>query len=179
MTRFPFLCIIPLFVALAGCMSDDTPQVFTPYLEDDFQAWKGPGPANIIGQAFYKLPSGRVLTCAGATISLLPAAGYNLEAMQSFGMGKGYPENYNKSAMRFVRKTTCDSAGHFTFQSLPANNWIIMTHLSWQETRPLLAFTKADEGGTLFQEALLAPGDNKIFLSNEDFTADSSGFFPF
>ena len=159
---------------LAGCASNDLPQVFTPYLDEDFQVWKGAGNANLTGQAFFKMPSGRVISCAGSMISLVPATGYNLEAEQSIGMGKGYPENYNKSAFKYVRKVMCDGAGHFSFQNVPANNWIVLTHISWQQPSSYMFWSKSDEGGTLYQEVLLEPGDNKIVLSNQDYVEDNN-----
>jgi hypothetical protein len=162
-----------LFVLLlAGCASEDAAQVFTPYLDGDFQSWKGTGPATLTGQAFYKMPSGRVISCAGSMITLMPATSYNLEAEQSIGMGKSYPDNYNKAALKYAHKAMCDGAGHFSFQNLPTQNWIVMTHISWQVPSTYMFWKMSDKGGTLFQEVLLDAGDNKVVLSNSDFVDD-------
>jgi hypothetical protein len=167
---YRFLAVV-VAAFLAGC-ADDLPQVFTPYSDNDFNAWRGAGLANVSGQAFYKMPSGRLITCAGDEIMLIPATGYNLEAEQSIGMGNGFPENYNKAAFKYVRKTMCDGAGHFSFEKLPTQNWIALTHISWQERSKMMFWTKDDEGGTLYQQVMLEPGDNKVILSNQDFVAD-------
>ena len=157
---------------LAGCASDDIPQVFSPYLEETFQPWIGPGRSNIAGQGFYKMPSGRLISCAGSEVSLIPANGYNLDALQSIGMGKGFPENYTKSAFKFIHKTVCDGAGRFFYQNIPTQNWIVLIHLSWQEADPLMFWSKDNKGGSLYQELLLEPGDNKVILSNQEFVQD-------
>lgn len=166
-----FVLAAAAVLMLAGC-APDLPEVFSPYLEETFQPWVGQGRANINGQAFYKMPSGRLISCAGTEVWLMPANGYNIEALQSIGMGKGLPENYNKSAFKFTRKTICDGAGRFAFPNIPTQNWIVMVHLSWQDTSPMTLWLKADEGGTLYQEVLLDPGDNKLILSNQEFVAD-------
>lgn len=167
----PRLTFAVFALLLAGC-AGDLPQNFTPYSDNDFQAWTGAGPANISGKAFYKMPSGRLVSCAGSAIMLIPATGYNLEAEQSIGMGKGLPENYNRRAFKFVRKTMCDGSGQFSFEGLPSQNWIAYVHLSWQEPGGMMFWSNNDTGGTLFQEVMLTPGDNKIILSNPDFVAD-------
>lgn len=157
---------------LAGCASDDA-QVFSPYMEETFRAWQGAGPSNLDGQAFYKMPSGRLVSCAGSKVTLLPANGYNVEALQSIGAGKGMPVNYNRSALKFSHTTMCDGSGRFSFQKLPNQNWIVLINLSWQEKGGATAlWSKEDKGGSLYQEILLEPGDNKIVLSNPDFVAD-------
>lgn len=157
---------------LAGCASDDIPQVFSPYLEETFTPWVGEGRANIQGQGFYKMPSGRLISCAGNEVSLIPANGYNVESLQSIGLGKGLPENYNKRAFKFIRKTICDGAGRFSYQNVPTQNWIVLIHLSWQEADSMMFWSKSDKGGSLYQEILLDPGDNKVVLSNQEFVAD-------
>lgn len=157
---------------LGGC-SKDLPQEFSPYLEDTFRPWQGAGPANLEGQAFYKMPSGRLISCAGSKVTLLPANGYNLEAEHTLGLGKGMPENYERAALKFAYTTLCDGYGRFSFQKLPTQNWIVVIHLSWQEDGGMLSFGgKNDKGGTLYQEVLLEPGDKKIVISNPDFVAD-------
>ena len=47
-----------------------------------------------------------------------------------------------------------------------------MIHLSWQEPDSIMFWSKDDKGGTLYQEILLEPGENKVVLSNQDFVAD-------
>lgn len=156
---------------LAGCASDQ-PQVYTAYSDNDFSAWRGTGLAQVRGQAFYKMPSGRVLSCAGSDVMLIPATGYNMEAEQSIGAGKGFPENYERRGLKYARKTMCDGAGHFSFENLPTQNWIAYVHLTWQEPATVMFWSKNDEGGTLYREILLEPGDNKLILSNSDYVPD-------
>jgi hypothetical protein len=165
-----FLALLSTLL-LAACTADSMHMVFTPYNEYDFRAWQGNGNGVVSGTAFYRMPSGRVVSCAGAAITLLPANGYNLEASQVINMGGGFPENYSRSAFKFARSVLCDGGGHFAFDNLPTQNWIAYVHLSWQE--PGIEFLGPDDrGGTLMQEVLVEPGEKRIVLSNPDFIPD-------
>lgn len=159
-----------LMTMLAGCA--DEAQVYSPYLEENFQPWMGQGRTTLNGQGFYKMPSGRLISCAGSEVLLIPANGYNVEALQSIGSGTGFPENYNRSAYKFVRRTICDGAGRFVFQNVPTQNWIVMIHLTWQESDAIMFWMKNDKGGTLYQEVQPDIGETKIILSNNEFVAD-------
>jgi hypothetical protein len=166
---FPFVCLL----MLAGCASSDSSALFTPYSDEDFRGWEGTGSANLKGQAFVRLPDGRLLTCAGTEISLKPATGYNMEMEEGLDAGKGFPANYNKRAHKFDHKTVCDGSGYFSFENLPPRNWIVMTHIAWQEPSSIMFMSPNDAGGTLIQEILLQSGDNKTVLSNQDLAKDS------
>ena len=167
------LCAVVCLLILTGCASSDPYQLFTPYSDDDFGGWKGTGPANLKGQAFARLPDGRLLTCAGSEVSLKPATGYNMEMEQGLDAGKGFPANYNKRAYKYDHKTVCDGTGYFSFENLPARNWIVVTRIAWQEPSSFMFISPDDAGGTFVQEILLQTGDNKTVLSNQDLAKDS------
>lgn len=170
---FRYIALFTAMIVLAGC-GVDTGSVFTPYNEDSFHSWMGNGPASLHGQAFYRLPSGRVISCAGTMVTLLPANGYNHEAEQTILEGKGFPENYNRAAQKFTRQTVCDGYGKFSFKDLPSQNWIVLIHLTWQEPN-ILGFGKVDQGGFLVREVLTNPGDNNLVMSNQQFVKGDGG----
>ncbi len=157
---------------LAGCGSSDTFGLFTPYSDNDFSGWTGTGSANLKGQAFVRLPDGRLLTCAGTEVSLKPATGYNMELEEGLNAGKGFAANYNKRAYKYDHKTICDGSGYFAFENLQPRNWIVLTHVAWQKPSSIPFMSPNDMGGTLVQEIMLQPGDNKTILSNPDLAKD-------
>ena len=171
-----------LMVLLAGgCASEAPYQILTPFQADDFQLWKRPGTYTIAGQAFYKQPGGRVMTCAGESVALMPLTGYNMELSKLLQSGKGFPPNYEKRAHAFDKKAMCDGDGRFRFEGLPAMNWLLITRVTWQENGTF-SFVPyfggpSDKGGWLFQEVSIetaynAPSTVKVTLSNQDFVAD-------
>lgn len=154
--------------------------MLTPYFEDDFRFWKGTGPAGLTGEASLKRADGRVATCAGETVTLLPATQYNMELEQVLGKGTGYPPDYHKQAHVYNRETACDPTGHFRFEKIPSGvKWIVLTRIAWQETSDVPGIssltaivTDTSKGGYVYQELVLHDGSNAVVLSNADFVED-------
>ncbi len=155
----------------------------TPYFEDDFRFWKGAGTASLSGEASLKLDDGRMVTCAGNTVTLLPATQYNMELEQAFGKGAGYPPDYNKQAHVYNREAPCDPTGHFRFEKIPYGvKWIVLSRLTWQDApdESMMSYITAitsvvsdgTKGGYIYQEVPLHEGNNTIVLSNADFVKD-------
>lgn len=165
-----------LLLGLAGCASEPPRQILTPFHDDDFKTWKQSGPYTVTGQAFLKLPEGRVVTCAGEPVSLIPAVGYNTELEQLLETGTGYPSNYERNAHKYDHKAMCDGAGKFSFDGIPPLNWIVVTRVTWQEKSTLssipLVGGPESKGGYLFSEIQVDENHTKVMLSNQDFVAD-------
>jgi len=166
------LLVAGVLPVLSACSSTERPHMLTPFVDTDFSRWKGTGDASLMGQAFVKLPSGRVVTCAGETVSLLPATGYNMELEQALDQGAGMPDDYSKRARAYDHKTTCDGAGRFSFENVPALNWIVLTRVNWQESSFYPLMGPEDKGGFLYQEKTLDDGANKVVLTRDDFVKD-------
>lgn len=155
-----------------------------PYFEDDFRFWKGTGSASLAGEASFKLDDGRVVSCAGQTVTLMPATQYNMELEQAFGKGAGYPPDYNKQAHVYNREAPCDPTGHFRFEKLPYGvKWIVASRLTWQEATDdstISSITSVvtdivseqNKGGYIYQELPLHEGLNTVVLTNADFVKD-------
>jgi hypothetical protein len=177
--------VLPLLalVFAGGCASDAPYQILTPFLDNDFNTWKQGGPYTVTGQAFYKQPGGRVITCAGESVSLMPLTSYNMELSKLLETGNGFPPNYERRAHKYDKKAMCDGSGKFTFENLPALNWLLITRVTWQENGTF-AFVPyvggpSDKGGWLFQELQVESANNapttvKVTLSNQDFVADKN-----
>jgi hypothetical protein len=175
--------IVPLVALLlaGGCASEPAFQILTPFHDEDFTTWKQPGTYTVSGQAFYKLPAGQAITCAGESVALMPLTGYNMELSKLLESGKGFPANYERRAHKYDKKAMCDGDGRFRFDGLPALNWLLITRVTWQENGTF-AFVPyfggpSDKGGWLFQEISIesannAPSTVKVTLSNQDFVAD-------
>ncbi|GAA0572017.1 hypothetical protein GCM10008942_20910 [Rhizomicrobium electricum] len=168
----PFLALL----VAGGCASEPAYQILTPFLDNDFQTWKKPGPYTVSGQAFYKVADGRVITCAGETVSLMPLTGYNMELSKLLESGKGYPPNYERRAHKYDHKALCDGDGRFSISGIPSLNWLLITRVSWQEDGTLSAVPlvggPSNKGGWLYQEISIDGADMKVTLSNQDFVAD-------
>lgn len=177
---FSGIRMVPLLalVFAGGCASTEPVyQILTPFLDSDFQTWKKPGPYTVSGQAFYKIPDGRVITCAGESVSLMPLTGYNMELSKLLETGKGYPPNYERRAHKYDHKAMCDGDGRFSISGIPSLNWLLITRVTWQENDttssiPWVGGGPTNKGGWLYQEISIDGADMKITLSNEDFVAD-------
>ncbi len=166
------LAVFSLLV-VTGCASEPPAQILTPFFDGDFSTWNKSGPYSVTGQAFFKLPSGQVITCAGETVSLVPAVGYNTELEQILATGKGYPPNYNRQEHKYDHKTMCDGAGKFSFDGIPALNWIAVTRITWTEPSTIPYMGADSKGGYLFSEIQVDDNHTKVTLSNQDFIADA------
>ncbi len=177
-----FWGVLAALVFVGGCASGPAYQILTPFHDNDFRLWKESGPYTVTGEAFLRQPSGKVITCAGETISLMPLTDYNLELSKLLESGKGYPPNYDRRAHRYDKKVMCDASGKFTFKNLPALNWLLITRVTWQEDG-LLSFVPfvggpTAKGGWLFQEVDIADSQPDttvhVSLTNDDFVADKN-----
>ena len=159
----PLVCF-----CLAGCASTYVPAypIQTPYRAEDFSAWTGPGQATIKGQAFLKTVGGDVKTCAGATVTLLPATAYNDEI---FAAQKTYPgrdlTNIYGEADTFNWKSTCDAQGNFEFRNVPVRAWWIKTRVEWGIP---MGYSTSWQGGDLASRVNLRPGENTVYLTGKD-----------
>jgi hypothetical protein len=174
--RVAVACLV-LF-GLAACSTPEPPRMLSVYNGDDFHFWTAKGDSTIAGQAFVKLPSGQVVTCAGETVLLIPATSYNLELEQNLEKGTGIPVDYDRHALQFEQKTVCDGTGRFAFDGLPHLNWLVVTRVNWQDAPSIPALASVGlssptkVGGYLFTEKKLESGTNKVLLTTEDFVKD-------
>lgn len=98
------------------------------YRPADFAAWQGQGISSLHGQAFLRTVGGDVKTCAGEFVYLIPGAPYfdQYLKMSAADLAQADPE-----AMAQLRRTVCDAQGNFSFKSVPAGKWYVLTSVTW------------------------------------------------
>lgn len=165
-------------LTISACSTPDPPRMLTPYFEDDFRFWTGTGPSNLEGTINTKLDNGQVVTCAGSSVTLMPATAYNMELEGYIEQGKGYPADYSRRARQFNRTVACDSNGHFFVRNLPEIKWIVATHVSWSEGSSIPGVTsilgESSKGAWIFQEKTLTGGANTLNLGKDDLVRETN-----
>jgi hypothetical protein len=131
-----------LFVLLAsGCANLQQPTYTLSRVFDRpaAAALMAPGANSIAGNAFLRQAGGGVVSCAGSPVVLVPATAYATERIlaiyQSAEGGLAYrsvkfqPESQEFAAL--TRKTSCDSAGNFTFDAVADGDFYLVTQVVW------------------------------------------------
>lgn len=153
---------LALAISLAGCAyQPPRPAVFP--LTQEFDATQAKrqildGSNAIKGNAFMRQRGGGVVTCAGATVSLVPATAYAKERIDRIYGGKASarpidavfepdPAEYKK----LIRTTRCDAQGNFQFDRVADGEFFLTTAVIWNVSSQL-------QGGTVVQMITLANG---------------------
>lgn len=116
------------------------------------------GNNTIKGNAFMRQRGGGVVTCAGQTVTLIPATLYAIERIgQLYGPSEtGFNANRN---LRFspdpaeyqsmTRKSTCDSQGNFIFERVADGDYFVVLSVNW-----IVGYTQ--QGGNLMHRIRVA-----------------------
>ena len=132
------------------------------------------GNNKIIGNAFFRQAGGGVVTCAGNTVTLIPATAYAEERMLYLynstekGINRVIPyirsevtleKTYQfiptpNEYLRLQKETICDSSGHFTFNNITNGSFFIVTETVWDTSQHL-------QGGVLMQKVTVENGETK------------------
>jgi len=134
-----------------------------PFNVSDFLPFKGPGPANLDGQAFMKTVGGDVKTCAGNPVYLIPSTPYNDEVVVHSQLGS--ITNRDPQATQFTRSGICDVSGKFSFEKVPARRWYIVATVKWGV--PTENGINA-QGGEVMKVVDLKSGQNQVILTDAD-----------
>ena len=104
----------------------------------DFAWSTAPGAGRIDGQLAYN-PGGRPHSCAAAGVLLTPETPWvrsrmgilynstDKAALPADEVRRRTPPERSQDYSAFVRRTTCDTAGRFTFTGLPDGTWYVIT----------------------------------------------------
>lgn len=127
------------------------------------------GTSTITGSAFMRQNGGGVVTCAGQTVTLIPATAYATERMTGV-FGQNLSEVHNSYSMpkiepdlpefkKNVRTETCDAQGNFEFKNVGAGEFyvhaIVIWHVGYHE-----------QGGRMVAKVSVANGETKkVMLS--------------
>ncbi len=106
----------------------------TPFNDADFAPYAGTGNANIAGEAYVRLPDGRVVTAAGSEVVLVPDTPYTRELLEPARSGRyAGVANFHPNYYRYRRATTADDRGFFRFTRVPAGSYILQTSVRLPE----------------------------------------------
>lgn len=127
------------------------------------------GNNKIIGNAFFRQQGGGVVTCAGNTVTLIPATNYAEERMSYLynSKEKGLnPVHYGDNLLReykfvpdstnyhaLMKETVCDSSGIFKFNNIADGSFFITVAVDWR--------AQYTNGGVLMQKVAVKNGETK------------------
>jgi hypothetical protein len=157
------LAFVLLSFSISACMPRRELQEYrvrAPFDEAMAKTLLLPGTGTIKGNAFLRQNGGGVVTCAGSTVSLIPATGYAKERMMMIygSYESGYTQSAefkfhddNNSYFVHTRTTKCDSQGNFEFGNVAAGEFYVSTIVSW-------TVGYARQGGALMHKYTITDG---------------------
>lgn len=158
MTLVRSLMITAAAVAAAGvsaCATDPMPGPTVAVFDAAAFAWSTvPGDASISGQVAYA-GGGRRWACAGS-VGLTPETPWTRQRFQTL-YGSTERAAVPAAIVRarsvseasadyqvFVRSTTCDGAGRFRFENLPAGSWFIIAPVTVEGQDPVVLMRRVE-----------------------------------
>ena len=159
-----------VFLVIAGCMGR-TIETTVPFDPNEVAYINKSGSATIDGQAFLRQNGGGVVTCAGETVTLIPAGQYATQRMsQIFGDVKGgrinayqgaNQDNIDPRYLTMVRTTACDAEGDFVFNKVANGDYYVATRVVWS-----VPGSYVSEGGGLARRVSIRGGRSTRVLLN-------------
>lgn len=139
-------CAVGALLLLGACASPGGPTpsasraapATAAFRSADFAWSKAPGKNTIDGQLAYS-PRGEAFTCANSAVVLTPETPWVRARMMILYNSDRYaalpaaevrgrtPPERSQDYSDFVRRTTCDASGHFSFSGLPDGPWFVIT----------------------------------------------------
>lgn len=157
------MAIVVLAATLVGCAPMPPTQTATPYVSEDYDAYRAVGPNTVLGQALLRQRGGGVVTCAGTTAVLFPDSQYFREVIDIFALGRQMipvPPGGGRVPGPAVRSAVCDASGNFAFEGVPQGRWILVAQVNW-------TVGKASQGGLLRREVEVIEGASNRFILAE------------
>lgn len=149
---------------LAGCQKTFPIQLRSELTEAELLPFGEKGDRFIAGEAFMRQVGGGVVTCAGETVTVLPAVRVVEEAVKIWKAGDEiYTENLETANVNgSVRWTECDAQGAFAVFDLPPEKYYVMVPVRWGEG-------KKRYGGMLSEKVDLTYGSaERLILDGDD-----------
>jgi hypothetical protein len=154
---------IVLAAALAGCSTTFPIQLRSDLTKEELAPYGERGERFISGQAFLRQAGGLVVTCAGETVTVLPAVDAVEEAIDIWRAGDEiYTVNLEyPNVSGSVRWVECDGGGNFIVEGLPAETYWVMVPVRW-------GVGKKRYGGMLAERVSLYHGPEERLILDED-----------
>lgn len=125
--------VLALLVLIAGAITGCAQPYYmkTKFVPGSTDWAKGKGTATIKGEAFMMTMRGTPRTCAGRSVTLVPATAYTAEVVRA--QGGRFVSTVVRDPNEIVptRLARCNARGEFVFLDLPAGDWIVMSTVFW------------------------------------------------
>lgn len=134
---------------VSACATDPLPGPPVAVFDPTAFAWStAPGDAGISGQVFYA-GGGQRWTCAGS-VGLTPETPWTRQrfiSLYASAERAAVPASVVRARsvseastdyQAFVRSTTCDGGGRFSFEGLPAGNWYLIAPVTREGQEPVV-----------------------------------------
>ena len=152
---------LALVAILAACEADqryDRGHLDAPVTRADVAAYVDGGESTLKGQAFLRQESGKLVTCAGSEVLLMPDVAWTRQVVDQLRDGKIAQMRVNgerpsKMFPLAFRKKWCKRDGEFEFGRIAPGPWILLTHVTWKAGYALqggimVGFVEVPDGGT-------------------------------
>lgn len=148
-----------------------TVTIVAPFNEAEASKLLLAGTNSIKGNAFMRQRGGGVVTCAGATVRLIPATGYAKERVQALYYGgatgsyihRGLQINFAPDVANYqnlLRTTKCDSTGNFQFEKVADGEFFITVTVNWD-------IANSSQGGSLMNRLTVKGGESTSLVMSE------------
>lgn len=126
-------------IGLGGCAAPAPYVMKTKFDTADLASYTYKGNATISGQAFLKTRGGDVRYGAGNAVFITPATAYTQEIVRwivandkEITIYAAAPSGNDKILATYIRKTTADGQGNFSFSGLTPGNYYIECGIFWE-----------------------------------------------
>ncbi len=160
-----FILFIMLFAASCSLLETRKPLLpRIPFPKEEYAKLPTSGTGAVTGRAFLKR-GGDILAAAGERVLLNPVTTYSNQWYSLSYIGHNQLEPPDPRINKYIRSTTADPQGKFTFRNVPPGDYYIITVISWQ----LPAASKeaaASQGARLCKKITVKNGEEiKVTLS--------------
>ncbi len=146
-------------ITAAGCGVMPPVQVTSPFSQSEVAPYLQAGSNVLAGQAFLPQVSGRLVTCAGQAVVLMPDLQYYREVVKVIASGRRLDaSSLQPAAVGAMRREACDASGSFNFRGLPDGRYIVMTRVVWGDG-------PVPQGGDM-AEIVAVRGQSSVVLSS-------------
>ncbi|MCW2309741.1 hypothetical protein [Rhodobium gokarnense] len=151
-----FSVVFLVALGFAGCQ---TASMETQFDASAHEFALGAGDASVFGQAFMRRNDGVVVYAAGSTVLLMPDTGYTREIVEKsqIAFGGFSAEAIDKRYEKYTKETVADGEGRFTFASVPAGNYYLVTYVTWYAGG-------IQQGGRIYRQITVEDGAEKSII---------------
>lgn len=153
------LLLAAAVVLLTGCVPAMQPPVDRiAFPEAEYAALAKTGTAVVNGQAFLKTRGGDVKTAAGEDVMLNPVTSYSQQWAEVAYLGGRDLTAADSRYAQYVRTTTANAEGRFTFTDVPPGDYYLTATVVWDAPTGYQGALRR-QGGLVSQRITVKDGD--------------------